>query len=140
MILGEIEARAAEEARRLQDEQRARADREAHWRAARDMARQQAVCEQLGQVLREEAGRWQEAAALSAYCMALEWGIGELDGAADESALVSARLWLEWAREYVKSVDPLSGLPGMPQTREPSLKEPKPLRKGWDPQGTEWHG
>ncbi|MFE7835590.1 hypothetical protein ACFU53_05845 [Streptomyces sp. NPDC057474] len=34
---------------------------------------------------------------LSAYCTALERRIGELDGAVDESALDSARRWLEWA-------------------------------------------
>ncbi|MEU4794682.1 hypothetical protein [Streptomyces sp. NPDC023327] len=51
--------------------------------------------------------------------MALERRIRELGGAADESVLISARLWLEWAREYVKSLDPLSGL------------EPSRVRPAW---------
>ncbi|MGW2594278.1 hypothetical protein ACWCXC_28995 [Streptomyces sp. NPDC001515] len=91
MILGEIEARAAEDARHRQDEEQARAEREVRWQAAMDVAREQAVREQLAQVLREQAGCWQEAAVLSAYCTALERRIGESDGAADEQALDSAR-------------------------------------------------
>ena len=51
-----------------------------------EVAKEQAVREQLAQALREEAGRWQEVAALSAYCTALEGRIRELDGVADASA------------------------------------------------------
>ncbi|MFJ8956484.1 hypothetical protein ACIRO1_41025 [Streptomyces sp. NPDC102381] len=140
VILGEIEARAAEDAQHRQDEQRARAEREVRWRAALDVAKQQAVRKQLAEVLHEEARGWQEAAALSAYCMALERRIQELDGTADESALDSARLWLEWARAFVRSVDPLSGLPGMPRTREPTSGELEPHLKGWSPHGPERRG
>ncbi|MGW5442754.1 hypothetical protein [Streptomyces asiaticus] len=81
VIVGEIEARAVEDARRRRDEQQARAERELRWQEAMDVAKEQAVREQLAQVLREEAGCWEEAAALSAYCMALERRIGELGGA-----------------------------------------------------------
>lgn len=98
VILREIEARAVEDARRRQDEQQARAECEVRWQAAMGVAKEQAIREQLAQVLREDAGRWEEAAALSAYCMALQRRIGELDGAVDEPALDSARDWLEWAR------------------------------------------
>ncbi|MFJ6442283.1 hypothetical protein [Streptomyces sp. NPDC091649] len=138
VILEEIEARAVEDARRRQDEQQARAEREVRWQAAMGVAKEQAVREQLAQVLREEAGRWQEAAALSAYCMALERRIGELDGAVDERALDSARDWLEWARGYVTLVDPLgSGLPEMPHTREPTPEEFEPYLRGLSPYGPE---
>ncbi|KOV77124.1 hypothetical protein ADL01_16060 [Streptomyces sp. NRRL WC-3618] len=137
VILVEIEARAVEDARRRQDEQQASAERETRWQAAMDVAKEQAVREQLAQVLREEAGCWQGAAVLSAYCMALERRIGELNGAVDESALDSARRWLEWARGYVRSIDPLSRLPEMPHTREPKPEELKPYLKGWSPYGPE---
>ncbi|MEU3373517.1 hypothetical protein ABZ734_24025 [Streptomyces sp. NPDC006660] len=137
VILGEIEARAAEDTQHRQDEQRAEAEREVRWQAALAVAKQQAVRKQLAHVLREEARGWQEAAALSAYCMALERRIQELDGTADESALDSARRWLEWARAYAKSVDPLSGLPGMPCTREPTPEELEPHLRGWSPHGPE---
>ncbi|MCG0287042.1 hypothetical protein [Streptomyces sp. PSAA01] len=140
VILGEVEARAAEDTGRRQDEQQARAEREVRWQAAMDVAKEQATRGQLAQVLREEAGGWQEAAALSAYCMALERRIGELDGAVDESALDSARRWLEWAWGYVKSINPLSGLPSMPHTREPTSEELKPHLRGWSPHGPERRG
>lgn len=137
VVLGEIEARAVEDARRRQDEQQARAERDVRWQAAMDVAKEQAVREQLAQVLREQARCWQEAAVLSAYCMALERRIGELDGAADKSALDSARRWLQWVRGYVRSIDPLSRLPEMPHTREPTPEELKPYLRGWSPYGPE---
>ncbi|MFD7863687.1 hypothetical protein [Streptomyces sp. NPDC059783] len=140
VILGEIEARAAEDARHRQDEEQARAEREVRWQAAMDVAKEQAVREQLAQVLREQAGCWQEAAVLSAYCTALERRIGESDGAADEQALDSARRWLQWARGYVRSTDPLSRLPEMPQTSEPTLEEIEPYLRGWSPHGPERQG
>ncbi|MFF9773613.1 hypothetical protein ACF1HJ_08065 [Streptomyces sp. NPDC013978] len=137
LILGEIEARAVEDARRRQEEQQAHLARELSWQAAMDAAKEQAVREQLAQALCEEAARWQEAAALSAYCNALERRIGELNGVADESALDSARLWLEWAREYVRSIDPLTPLPVLPHTHEPAGEELKPFLRGWSPDGPE---
>ncbi|WP_259471828.1 hypothetical protein [Streptomyces shenzhenensis] len=140
VILGEIEARAVEDARRREDEQQARAEREVRWQAAKEVAKEQAVREQLAQVLRGEAECWQEAAVLSACCTALEGRIGELDGAVDESALDSARRWLDWAKGYARSIDPLSRLPEMPHTREPTPEELKPYLKGWSPFGPERRG
>ncbi|AJZ85495.1 MULTISPECIES: hypothetical protein [Streptomyces] len=126
MILGEIEARAVEDVRRRQDEQQARAKREVRWQAAIDEAKNEAVRDQLAEVLRDQAGRWQEVTVLTEYCLAVERRIGELEGAADESDLDSARRWLEWAREYVRSIDPLIRLPGMPRTGEPRPEGLKP--------------
>jgi hypothetical protein len=140
VILGEIEARAVEDARGKQEEERATADREVRWRAAMEVAKEQAVRERLAQVLREEGGRWQEAAVLSVYCAALEGRIGELGGAMDASDLDSARRWLEWASGYVRSIDPLSELPKMPHVREPTLEELKPYLRGWSPYGPERQG
>ncbi|MET9502483.1 hypothetical protein ABZY42_12250 [Streptomyces sp. NPDC006622] len=130
VVLGEIEARAVADARRRQDEQQARAAREVRRQAAMDVAREQAAREQLAQVLHEEAGRWHGTAVLSAYCMALERRIDELDGVADEPTLDSARRWLHWARGYVSSIDPLSRLPKMPDTRGPTPEELKRHESG----------
>lgn len=135
VILKEIEARAVEDARRREDEQRIRAEREVRWRATVEEAKKLAVREQLAQALRAEAGCWQEAAAVSAYCEALERRIGELDGAADGSALDSARRWLGWASGYARAIDPLAGLPEMPHPREPTPEELKRYLDGWSPYG-----
>jgi len=139
-VLGEIEARAAQDARRRQDEQRASVEREVRWRAAVEVAKEQAVREQLAQTLREEVGRWQESAALSAYCTALERRIGELHGVVEEPALSQAQRWLEWARAYARSIDPLSELPKMPDVREPMPEELKAYLRGWSPDGPERRG
>lgn len=139
-VLGEIEVRAAQEARRRQDEQQAVMEREVRWRAAMKVAKEQAVREQLAQALRQEAGRWQESAALSAYCTALERRIGELHGVVDEPTLSQARRWLGWARAYVRSIDPLSELPKMPDAREPTPEELRPHLSGWSPDRPERRG
>lgn len=130
VILGEIEVPAVHDAQRRAGEERAKAERQIRWQAAMEEAGKQAVQGQLAEVLREEAGRWREAAVLSEYCDAMERRLGELGGGADESALDSARRWLAWARDYVRTTDPLNRLPRMPDTREPTPEELKPHLDG----------
>ncbi|MGW0763303.1 hypothetical protein ACWD1Y_43760 [Streptomyces sp. NPDC002814] len=137
VILGEIEVRAVHDAQRRAGEERAKAERQIRWQAAMEEAREQAVQDQLAEVLREEAGRWREAAVLSQYCDAMERRLGELGGGTDESALDSARRWLAWARDYVRATDPLTRLPRTPDTREPTPEELRPHLKGWTPYGQE---
>ncbi|WP_330286387.1 hypothetical protein [Streptomyces sp. NBC_00576] len=91
-------------------------------------------------MLREEAGRRREAVVIGEYCDALQRRLAELDGYLDEQALPSARRWLEWAREYVRGIDPLQHLPGMPTPRDPTPDELQPYLKGWSPQAPERHG
>ncbi|MFF7838237.1 hypothetical protein ACFZC6_05375 [Streptomyces ossamyceticus] len=137
VILGEIEVRAVDDAKRRAGEERAKAEREIRWQAAMEEAREQAVQDQLVEVLRGEAGRWREAAVLSQYCDAMERRLGELDGGTDESALDSARRWLAWARDYVRATDPLTRLPRTPDTHDPTLEELRPHLKEWTPYGPE---
>ncbi|MFJ9151896.1 hypothetical protein ACIRP7_28440 [Streptomyces sp. NPDC102270] len=129
-ILGEIEVRAVHEAQRRAGEERAKAQRQIRWQAAMEEARKQAVQDQLAEALRDEAGRWREAAVLRQYCDAMERRLGELDGGAIESALDSARRWLAWARDHVRTTDPLTRLPRMPDTRVPTSEELKPHLDG----------
>ncbi len=111
MILGEVEARASEDAQRREHEQRVMAEREVRWQAAMEDARKRAVQDQLAEVLREEAGRWQEATVLGAYCDAPERCLAQ-PGDADESTLGSAGRRLECARGFVRVIDPLKRLYG----------------------------
>ncbi|MFJ9559456.1 hypothetical protein ACIRQQ_05365 [Streptomyces fuscichromogenes] len=140
LVLGETEARAAEDARRRESEARAREEREVRWRAAMEEAKEQAVREQFAEVLREEAGRWRKAVLIGEYCEALERRLAELDEGLDEQALESARRWLEWAREYVRCIDPLRHPPGMPTPRAPTPDELQPYLKGWSPHAPERRG
>ncbi|WP_251072468.1 hypothetical protein [Streptomyces sp. ISL-43] len=132
-ILREVEVRAGENTQRRIDEERAK---EVRWQAAMNSAREQAIQAQLATALREQAKDWHEARALSQYCDALEYRL------AASAVLVcpeaaSARHWLEWARAYVRSLDPLRELPGMPTTRAPEPEGLKLYLKGWNPRGPE---
>jgi hypothetical protein len=133
VILGEIEARAVEDARRRESEECARKEREVRWRAAMEEAKELAVREQLAKVLREETGRWREVVAIGKYCDALERRLAELEGDLNEQALESARRWLDWAREYMRGIDPLKHPRGMPTPRDPTPGELQPYLKGWSP-------
>ncbi|MFJ9899785.1 hypothetical protein ACIQPR_41270 [Streptomyces sp. NPDC091280] len=135
-VLKEIEARAVENTKRKVDEERAEAEREVRWKAAMVEAREQAVQAQFAEVLREQAGDWQEAMLLRAYCDALDRRLMDVEGV-DEADVEASRRWLGWARQYVQILDPLSRLPEMPKTREPAADDLKPYLKGWSPYGPE---
>lgn len=139
MILGEVEARALADAQRREYEQRVTVEREVRWRVAMEEAKKRAVQDQLAEALREEAGRWQEAAVLGAYCDALERRLAQ-QGSTDEPTLESARRWLESAGEFVRAIDPLNRLPEMPTGREPTSDELRAHLKGWSPDGPEPRG
>ncbi|MFZ3494132.1 hypothetical protein ACODT5_13055 [Streptomyces sp. 5.8] len=138
-VLREVEVRSREDAQRRIEEKRAEADRKHRWQAAMDSAREQAIQAQLATVLREQAKDWHEVRALSQYCDAMERRLAASDGSAAPEA-VSTRHWLEWARAFVSSLDPLRELPGMPATRAPEPEELKPYLSGWSPRGSEERG
>ncbi|WP_327304011.1 hypothetical protein OG730_10575 [Streptomyces sp. NBC_01298] len=138
-VLREVEVRSREDAQRRIDEERAEEDRKLRWQAAMDSAREQAIQAQLVTVLREQAKGWHQASTLSQYCDAMERRLAASDDSAAPEA-VSTRQWLEWARAYVGSLDPLRELPGMPVTRAPEPEELKPYLSGWSPRGSEEHG
>ncbi|WP_432065976.1 hypothetical protein [Streptomyces sp. C10-9-1] len=137
-VLREIETRAVEDAQRKADEERAKAEREVRWRAAMEKAKELAAQEQYAEVLRAQAGQWQEAANLSAYCNALERRL-EVAAGEDDAVVASAHGWLAWARRYVQNLDPLTRLPVMPTAREPKPEELAPYLNGWSPHGPEAH-
>ncbi len=137
-VLREIETRAVEDAQRKADDERAKANREVQWRAAMEKAKELAAQEQYAEALRAQAGKWQEAESLSAYCNALERRLAEAAGE-DEVAVASAHGWLAWARRYVQRLDPLTRLPAKPTGREPKPEELAPYLNGWSPHGPEAH-
>jgi hypothetical protein len=130
LILGEVEARALEDAERRAAEEQAKAEREVHWQEAMEKAKRQAVQDQLAEALREEAGRWREAAELGEYCDALERRLVELGSVPDEADAASPRRWLEWARGYVRAIDPLSQPRGMPTPCDLTSEELRPYLQG----------
>ncbi|MFF7255910.1 hypothetical protein [Streptomyces microflavus] len=135
-VLREVEVRSTEDAQRRIDEERAQEDRKVRWQAPMDSAWEQAIQAQLATVLREQAKDWHEARALSQYRDALERRLVASNASAE---VVATRQWLEWARAYVRSLDPLRELPEMPATSAPEPEELKPYLKGWSPRGPEAH-
>ncbi|MCP3759194.1 hypothetical protein [Streptomyces sp. TBY4] len=128
-VLREIEVRSREDVQRRIEEKRAEEDRKVRWQAAMDSAREQADQAQLATILREQANDWHQARALSQYCDALERRIDASCGSTAPEA-VSTWQWLEWARAYVSSLDPLRELPGMPVPRDLEPEELKPYLSG----------
>ncbi|MEU4030798.1 hypothetical protein [Streptomyces anulatus] len=71
-MLREIATRAVEDAQRKADEERTKAERELHWRAAIDTAMELATHEQDAEILRVQTQPLQEAENLNAYRNAME--------------------------------------------------------------------
>ncbi|WP_308346605.1 hypothetical protein [Streptomyces sp. ISL-66] len=138
IVLREIELRAVDDGQRKADEERAAAERKALWTAAMDEARGRAVEAQLAGVLREQSEAWRGSRLLHEYCDALEQRLAAAEP--EESGLVDARRWLDWAHQYARSLDPLVLLPGMPKTREVEAEDLKPFLQGWSPYGPSRHG
>ncbi|MCW8095822.1 hypothetical protein OG288_12205 [Streptomyces tauricus] len=135
-VLEEIEARAVEDAQHKVEEERAKVDREVRWKAAMMEAREQVAQAQFAQALREQTGDWHEAMLLRAYCDALERRLMSVEEA-DSADTEETSRWLDWARRYVQTLDPLSWLPVMSSRREPTPDDLKPYLKGWSPYGPE---
>lgn len=137
VVLREIELRVVDDGQRKADEERALAEREALWTAAMDEARVRAVEAQLAEVLREQSEAWRDSQRLHEYCDALEQRLHA--ARPEESGLADARRWLDWARQYARSIDPLVLLPSMPKTREVKSEDLKPFLRGWSPYGPSRH-
>ncbi len=137
LVLEELQQRSIEDRQRAVDEKREKAERQIRWEAAMAAAKEQAVQEQYAKQLRQQAKRWREAAALRAYCDALEERLDsaqETEGSADH---MSATSWLAWARDHALNIDPLTILPTMPEPRKVELEDLKPFLHGWSPHGPE---
>lgn len=80
--------------------------------------------------LRAQASSWQESELICRYCDAMEEAHGEDPQAAK---------WIEWAREFAGSIDPLRASPLMP---DPPEETPEALQEllpdGWSVRGPEY--
>ncbi|SEL58870.1 hypothetical protein SAMN05414137_11099 [Streptacidiphilus jiangxiensis] len=137
VVLAELELRAVEDQQRAIDEERAKAERQVRWEAAMTAANEQAIHEQYAERLREQAQQWRQAEGLRAYCSALEARLSQPQAGDDASAMESARQWLAWARAHVLALDPLQGLPTMPEARKVKPEDLKPFLGEWSPHGPE---
>lgn len=111
---------AVEEEARISEERRARA---IAYLREKDKPRQEAEFhERRGRNLQTEARQWRRAQALRDYLVAAE-KIGIRAGRASHASEDSWRAWINWAHEYVGSLDPIvqgkAGVaPPYPEPRE----------------------
>ncbi|WP_104814791.1 hypothetical protein [Kitasatospora sp. MMS16-BH015] len=143
-ILEELQQRAVDDRQGAIDEERAKAERRVGWETAMAAAKEQALQEQYAKQLRQQAHQWRESTELRTYCDALEERLASSQAVDDAADRASARTWLAWAREYVRTIDPLDTLPTMPRPGKVELQELKPFLNGWSPYGPEnsrssWH-
>jgi hypothetical protein len=120
-----VEAERAAEAARIEAEKREKA-----WNELMEKARLTLVERDRITHLRSQASSWQESELISRYCDAMEEAHGEDPQAAK---------WIEWAREFAASIDPLRKPPSMP---DPPEETPEALQEllpdGWSVQGPEF--
>jgi hypothetical protein len=140
-VLQEIEIRAAEATLREEEKRQAaieakhRAEEEAKqreidWKVHLKEAWQLLFEERRAKELRSQAAAWAEARELGAYCDAVERTHG------DDA---ETQRWLEWARGFIKKLDPLGEAPSLPEiTEAPEDELQQYMPEGWSVQGAEY--
>jgi hypothetical protein len=134
-VIATIERTAIDRRQDREAKARAEAERRVRWQAAMIRARQAALDAHHAKILQDQESRWRRAARLHAYCDALAQRIDAAETTGEDADPVSARAWLTWARAYADAIDPLRGLPAMPELHAPEPDELKPFLKGWSPHG-----
>lgn len=128
-LLAEIEVRALQADEREAEAERRRLERAQQWKMAMDRAKSDFREHARSTVLSDQASSWLYASRLRDYCAALEVKIS------DSSAVDGTVEWIEWARSFADSVDPVSNVPTMPVIPEPSSEDLRPFLHGWSPYG-----
>ena len=106
-------------------------EREHRWEHAMDMARKRYAHHALATELTSQVDAWTLASRMRGYCNELESGLGK----SQPSDEPGARAWLEWARNYAESIDPLGVLPTMPGVQPAKTEDLIPFLDGWSPYG-----
>lgn len=129
-ILHELEVRAAEDHHRQQEAERQAADKRRRWEQAIEQARHAFRENQLAEVLRAQVTNWRLGKDLDEYLPAMETRIAAIGSEHERDAAIE---WLNWARTYRQSIDPLTKPLVIPTTRKPSPEDLKPFLGGWSP-------
>lgn len=117
-VLAEMERRAAEaEQRRLAGAQAA-VERHRRWTNAMAQARHGFIDELNRERLRWQVGEWQLAAAMRAYCDAIDQAAVGADSATQALVL---KQWLEWCRAEADRIDPLRHVDQLALERPPQV-------------------
>jgi hypothetical protein len=126
-LLHELEIRAVEDDEREAEEKREAEQRRRAWDVEMERAKVRFMRAHRAKVLRDQVAARQEAQLIATYLADLEKAHGDSPEAAE---------WIEWIRDFVTRLDPLSSPPGMPPEPEISREEMKPyLPPGVSPYG-----
>ncbi|MEV5903397.1 hypothetical protein [Streptomyces sp. NPDC052127] len=126
-LLREIAHRAHAEHERQQAQQRKEEETRQRWLAAMQQARTALLEDHRLKALRTQVRAWQEAAAIRAYCDALEGHHVTPDGAEGVTA------WTSWARAHADRIDPVPQNPGLPDPPAITPEDLRPYLRGWSP-------
>ena len=96
-------------------------------------ARDRATHAHFATMLRRQAADWRTAQQLRIYCDALHDKLGLMDRQ-DPQVMGSVR-WLNWAHAYIQTLDPLTGLPSMPEPPTLDADALQPYLDGWSAYG-----
>ena len=132
-VLHEVEARSVLAEDRRREREQEEAERRARWAAAMAAAREALVEHHRARVLHRQAEDWQHATLLRRYLAAMAAHLQTL-GDAERPA---GAAWLEWARAYVETLDPLTGPLEPPPDPEVTPQALAPFLDGWSPHGPE---
>jgi hypothetical protein len=124
-----VRAREAADLRHQQDEERRR-----QWEVVRHDAELMFGESHRADVLLSQLAAWQQSEDLGRYLTAMEARVGDLPTGAERLAAAD---WLNWAKSYRLSLDPLAGPLHMPTPPEPNPEALKPFMKGLNPHGPE---
>lgn len=132
-VLQEIALRAQDARQQRLWAEQEEIERRHAWEAAMRHARDRATHAHFATMLRRQAADWRTAQQLRIYCDALHDKLGLMDRQ-DPQVMGSVR-WLNWAHAYIQTLDPLTGLPSMPEPPTLDADALQPYLDGWSASG-----
>jgi hypothetical protein len=115
-LLRELDLRSAEDDKREAEERRRAEQRERLWQEQLERARQLYLEAHRAKALRAQISAHHEAQIIRDYLAELEATHNDEPESSD---------WIDWIREFVTRLDPLTSPPAMPEAPEPSSDELK---------------
>lgn len=129
-ILHEVELRAEYAEQQRLDEIRRYEERKRQWNLAREAAVEKLNEAHRAEILRQQVEDWELTQRIQCYLEAVE---SHLDDHPEQAQ--SAHAWLEWIRNYVERLNPLSSELSMPADPQPTSEALAPHMKPWSPHG-----
>jgi hypothetical protein len=125
----ELRAKAADDRRRSEEEERLKTQRE--WEVTKLAAREQVIRDRKLRLLHDQLHRRKLVDELETYLDELRARVSAMD----DRFRSKASDWIEWVSDYRAEIDPRSGPMVLPQIEEPSASDLAPYMDGWSTTG-----